>query len=219
LKINIISFKSKLCLLLAACFLQASLAYAQKISELNKNLENLKKNISKMEQEKNKIAKEKNEVTKEIKTIQNKVVTIAREVKTFERNIDKINEKVTSLSASEQQIMEDLSKERNKTVEIISVLERLLTVPKGIVILQPTKPTDTIRTALLLNGIISYLNEHSVQLKIKLSNLQSLRKQITVQKQELKSVRDEMSIKKNKISEELSKKKKFETILERKKRK
>jgi len=194
-----------------------NIAYAAKTStNLNSNLQKIQQSISIKEKEKSRIINLRKNVSKEINNIQKKAVFIASEVKTYEKKLNKIDDKILQLSTSEKKIYNQLSNERNKTIETIALMEKILSMPKGVILTEPKKPTDMIRTTIMLKYIIDYLDMHSVKLKNDLQNLKDIRMQINNQKTELSNAKIKITLEKNKISKLLNNKKTLEKSLNRK---
>jgi len=211
---------TKLIYSICICFLSSlNTIYANQVNNLNSNLRKVQNTILIKEKEKQKIVFLKKNVSKEINTIQKKAVSIASEVKTYERNINKIDDRIIQLSKSEKVIYNQLHKERNKTIETIALMEKILSIPKGVILTEPKKPTDMIRTAIMLKYIIEYLDKHSLKLKKDLQDLNSIRTQINNKKIELSTAKSRVNREKNKISKLLNDKKVLEQSLNKKEQK
>ena len=213
--------KNRLIYVISIYFLLLSLnnVYANQVSNLNTNLKKVQNTILIKEKEKQKIASLKKNVSKEINTIQKKAVSIASEVKTYEININKIDDRIVQLSKSEKSIYNQLDNERNKTIETIALMEKILSIPKGVILTEPKKPTDMIRTAIMLKYIIDYLDRHSLKLKKDLQQLKNIRSQISNKKIELSTAKTKITREKNKISKLLNNKKILEQSLNKKEQK
>ncbi|HIJ63385.1 MAG TPA: peptidoglycan DD-metalloendopeptidase family protein [Rhodospirillaceae bacterium] len=176
-----IRFLSVLLMILPGLAIAADLAPATRLKELEGQL---KQTQAEHEQ----IKKRADLAAEELESIRSDMVSAARGVQEHEESLSDLELQLNDLAAVEKEKSAALDRKRQQMNGVLTALLRLSFRPSEALVAQPTSPADTVRSAILLRGLLPQINEEAHRLKADIQSLVSLRSDIAGQKRKISAV-------------------------------
>jgi len=178
------------CLLIAAlfvvsfCSLGGVSAWAENMKEppSTTRLKELEGELQKSQAERDKAAQHAADIAHEAETLRAELVAAASATQEHEETLSDLENRMNDLDADEAAKRQALELTRQQMNGVMAALTRLASRPTEALIGQPTTPSDTVRTAILLREVVPNLRHASQQLKDDLAGLEAARKAVSVQK-------------------------------------
>lgn len=164
-------------MLLALLALFALDAHAAEIDE-GKRLQAVEAALQSARARAAELAAKADSVAAEIGALQAKLVESAMAAQESEERLIELESELARLEKSESATRADLTAERGRLIETLAALQRLSMQPREAMILRPSTPIDTVRSAMLLRVAVPTLQDRAAGLREKLQRLGDLRTEI-----------------------------------------
>lgn len=92
-------------------------------------------------------------MARDIESLQDELVTAAAAVQRHEQQVEALQNRLTALERLQTKKSQDLRDGRERFGRVLGAMQRLAQFPPEALIAQPTKPADTVRTAILLRAV------------------------------------------------------------------
>ncbi len=126
-------------------------------------------------------------LAQELGQLRRKLINTARTIQNHERAIIAFEADLVELERSEHNKAARLSEQRAQFAEVLMALERLARFPPEAMIAQPTKPADTVRSAILLRSVVPEIEQRAARLRRDVDALVMAREQLNEQRFALKN--------------------------------
>jgi murein hydrolase activator len=113
------------------------------------------------------------------------LIDTTAKVQETERQMDAANERLTTLTGSENALRRSLDNRRGVIADVLAVLQRMGRNPPPAILVRPQDMTQAIRAAMLLGAVIPDLKSETVALAQDLDELADLRKSIAGERENL----------------------------------
>lgn len=117
-------------------------------------------------------------MAQDILNLQHEMVTAAAAVQRHEQQVSALNTRLTALERLQEKKSADLRDGRARFGRILSAMQRMAQYPPEALIAQPTKPADTVRTAILLRAAGTEIDAQADKLREELDFLAKARTEI-----------------------------------------
>jgi septal ring factor EnvC (AmiA/AmiB activator) len=114
------------------------------------------------------------------------LVTAAKAVQEHERNITDLEDKIAELTIKAADKAAKLLTQREQFARVLMSLERLARFPPEAMIAQPTSPSDTVRSAILLRSVVPEIERRAERLRQQIESLEKSRVQLNEQQASLR---------------------------------
>ncbi|MEQ8665644.1 MAG: peptidoglycan DD-metalloendopeptidase family protein [Rhodospirillales bacterium] len=121
--------------------------------------------------------------------IRQRLVEAASLVRQHETAMADLEERVADLEVLEREKSEILVRERADFGKVLYALERLARYPPEAMIAQPSNPSDTVRTAILLRALIPEIERRAARVRYEVESLARAREQAAERRAELEAER------------------------------
>lgn len=118
---------------------------------------------------------------RELADIAHELVAAAKAVQDHERTITNLEEQIEELSAEESDKAAKLVTQREQFARVLMSLERLARFPPEAMIAQPTSPSDTVRSAILLRSVVPEIERRAERLRQQIESLAKSRERLNEQ--------------------------------------
>jgi murein hydrolase activator len=122
---------------------------------------------------------------REAEALRRQRVVAAAKIQEFEQQANRLEARLSELSAEEAEKAAALAEGRDQMSRILMALERMARFPPAAVIAQPSSPNDMVRSAVLLRSTMPRLEEQAAALKRDLTSLDYTRRDMAERKREL----------------------------------
>lgn len=157
--------------------------HAQQVSD--ENLSDVEKALA-LELEQSKTLRQRVEgIARETAALKAKLVASAKAVHDHEHKITSFEIQIVDLEQLEREKAKHLAGQRRQFSMVLMALERLARFPPEAMIAQPGRPTDTVRSALLLRSIVPEIERRASELGREVASLSRAREQIEVRREAL----------------------------------
>jgi len=151
----------------------------------NDDLQNVEKALEEEQQHSDTLQRKSEELEQELENIAQKLVTSAREVQEYEKTISDTEERIAVLRVEEADKAAKLVGQREKFARVLMSLERLARFPPEAMIAQPTSPSDTVRSAILLRSVVPEIERRAERLRQQIVALAKSREQLNEKQADL----------------------------------
>ena len=173
---------------------------ANQLAKINKEIEKKKKATAELE-------KQKKQLSKEILETQNKMVSIANNVTKYEKQLSGYDKQLSELRFKERLLNKKIEKNNAKLIQIIAVFENISQVPKGYLLISPSRIDTVFQSSILLRTLIEQLNVSKIEFKKDLSDLIKLKDDINQAKASISKLNSKVKKEKDKIADLIKSKK------------
>jgi len=144
-------------------------------------LQDIEKALQQEKQQSKELQRKSDALRRELEDIAHKLVTAAKAVQEHERNITDLEEQVAELSIEEADKAAKLLTQREQFARVLMSLERLARFPPEAMIAQPTSPSDTVRSAILLRSVVPEIERRAERLRQQIESLAKSRERLNEQ--------------------------------------
>ena len=117
-------------------------------------------------------------MARDIANLQNDLISAAHAVQGHEQQVSEIRTRLKALERLRIRKTAELRDGRVKFGRVLSAMERIAQFPPEALIAQPTKPADTVRTAILLRAALTHIEAQATTLRDELNFLVKARAEI-----------------------------------------
>lgn len=157
--------------------LYASLALGQENdgSPRPADLQAVERDLQREQAAKDEAIRQAEEAAADASKLQANMVRAARRIQDRERTLTDLEDQLTELELRRAEMAETLAGKDAQMREVLLALERLAIRPTDALMLQPLKPSDAVRSGLVLSAAVPAITENAAQLKIELEGLYATR--------------------------------------------
>ncbi len=121
----------------------------------------------------------------EIQALRAASIAAARKAQDFETQLSEIETQLAALEEQESSTVADLAARRAQLGGTLAALQRIALQPTEALVVSPSTPVDTVRSAMLLRVAIPAIEQRAATLRRELEDLASLRREIAAQRNQL----------------------------------
>lgn len=186
--------------LAAAPFYSRSIVHAQETVHTSPNqeqnpdhrLKEVESALKKGQVERERISQKADALNNELTHIKIEMINAARAVQEHEEKLSELELQMHDLAVSADEKNRALDLKRQQMNGVLTALQRLAFRPSEALIAQPTSPSDTVRSAILLRNVLPRIQQSAKELQSDLASLASLRNEITQQKSKIAATTEKL---------------------------
>ena len=148
-------------------------------------LDDIEKALHQERQQSEELQKKSETLRRDLADLAHKLVTAAKAVQEYERNILDIEEQIAEMRVEEADKAAKLVAQREQFARVLMSLERLARFPPEAMIAQPTSPSDTVRSAILLRSVVPEIERRAERLRQQIESLAMSRERLNEQQMSL----------------------------------
>lgn len=172
--------KTVLAILLAFVLLPLECVHAAPVSK--QDLEYVQKQVQQQNDKQKKLQQQSSQIDKELSNISKTMVTKAKQIQNIEEQTSNMEKELLKLQDELKVLQESFSAEDKNLIQVLYALQNLALKPTEALFVQPLKPVEIIRSAMLLRETVPVLSERAAKIKKKLNEIsdkkQSIEKQM-----------------------------------------
>lgn len=168
------------CLFTSHAFAQDKKEAAQRLKELEQEIEASKRQQDILSQQERRAETAASELSK-------KLIAAAREIQIAEGNASRLELKIEDLEAEQKNKQEDLLTNNNNIVELIAALERLSKRPAVLTLLKPDEAITTARSATIMASLVPLVDAKATALRRDLEALTTIQRDLADERYKLKN--------------------------------
>lgn len=149
------------------------------------DLKEVEKALQQEQKQSDALQRKSEDLERELGEIAKKLVAAAREVQDHEQTITELEERIAVLRVEEADKAAKLIGQREKFARVLMSLERLARFPPEAMIAQPTSPSDTVRSAILLRSVVPEIERRAERLRQQIVGLATSRERLNNQQEAL----------------------------------
>jgi len=166
---------------LGHCFLPASSLAA----DTRDRLLEVQRSLEKEKAERERLKRTAEVYAADLDVLKRRLVAAARRAQGFEAKVSDLEHRIAALHAQERDKRASLRERHRHLTIMLAALQRLARHPPGTLIALPTKPADTVRSAILLRGAVPRLEAQAAALRDDLRDIADLRQRIAVERRNM----------------------------------
>lgn len=148
----------------------------------------------KAEQKRHEELKRKSEaLARDLQSVKKKMVGAASTVQRHEQDLTRLESRLGELQKQQHALQVKIDRRGDQMVTVIAALQRLAWRPTEALIAQPTPPSETVRSAILLRTAVPAIEASARDLRTDLDKLSATRAQVKGQKDRIASVTQELA--------------------------
>ncbi len=159
------------------------------------DLKQVEKNINTRKAEKKALELQKKNIERELRDAKSELVEIGRSVQKHEQTLKNLEDQVLSLENEQKNIEHKLQDDRRSIAKLLMALQRLERTPPEAMILNPKSPYRAAQGGLLMENIVSAIQERSLDLKQNLERIAHIEKDLVSQRK--KATQESSALKKD----------------------
>lgn len=160
----------------------ASVAVAQ---DMNKRLHEIERQIKSGQQKSEALDERAKSLSQEITDVTQARVNMAKSIRDLEQRMQDLETEIAILDTAEKQKRAALVEGRRTYGQLLTALQRMSRLPPEAIIAYPAEPSDLVRAAIVLRGVVPQIEGRAASLKDDLDSLAETRSAIAVRRREL----------------------------------
>jgi septal ring factor EnvC (AmiA/AmiB activator) len=173
--------------LAAALIIVVSGASAAVAQDTNKRLQDIERQIKSGQQKSEALDERAKSLSQEIVDVTQARVEMAKSIRDLEQRMQDLETEIAVLDTTEQQKRAALVEGRRAYGQLLTALQRMSRLPPEAVIAYPAEPSDLVRAAIVLRGVVPQIEGRAASLKDDLDSLTETRAAIAIRRKELTS--------------------------------
>ncbi len=161
---------------------------AQSTASPSADLNRVESSLKQEQQRHEQLKKKAEALARDIRDVRAKMVETATTVRKRERELISLENRLADLQVQEKDLKTIIDRRGDQMVTVIAALQRLAWRPTEALIAQPTPPSDTVRSAILLRTAVPRIEASARELKTDLDKLSILQAQVQGQKDRIAAV-------------------------------
>ena len=171
---------------LAASLSIALLSAAPALSQdMNKRLQDIERQIKSGQQKSEALDERAKSLSQEITDVTRARVDMAKSIRDLEQRMQDLETEIAVLDTSEKQKRAALVEGRRTYGQLLTALQRMSRLPPEAVVAYPAEPSDLVRAAIVLRGVVPQIEGRAASLKDDLDSLAETRATIAQRRKEL----------------------------------
>jgi septal ring factor EnvC (AmiA/AmiB activator) len=139
------------------------------------NLQAVELNLNREQTTKEEATRQAEKAAADATQLQTNMISAARRIQSRERTLTDLETQLENLETRRAEMASTLANKDKQMRGVLLALERLAIRPTDSLMLQPLKPSDAVRSGLVLSAAIPAITDHATQLKIELEALYATR--------------------------------------------
>ena len=168
----------------AVALLSATAVCAQ---DVNKRLQEIERQIQSGQQKSDALNERAKSLSQEITDVTRARVKMADSIRDLEQRMQDLETEIAVLDISEKQKRASLTEGRKTYGQLLTALQRMSRLPPEAVVVYPAEPSDLVRAAIVLRGVVPQIEGRAASLKGELESLADTRAAIAQRRKELTS--------------------------------
>ena len=160
----------------------ASVAVAQ---DMNKRLHEIERQIKSGQQKSEALDERAKSLSQEITDVTQARVNMAKSIRDLEQRMQDLETEIAILDTAEKQKRVALVEGRRTYGQLLTAPQRMSRLPPEAIIAYPAEPSDLVRAAIVLRGVVPQIEGRAASLKDDLDSLAETRSAIAVRRREL----------------------------------
>jgi septal ring factor EnvC (AmiA/AmiB activator) len=148
-------------------------------------LEEVQRKLSVAKEKTQKLKKKTDEVEKDLARLRRDMVAAAKIIQSKEFQTLELIKALSALKIEEVNKSARLIASRGNMIGVLEALQRFSRYPPEALIMQPTSPADTVRSAILLRAIVPEINRQALSLREDLESVKKARSNIAIKQAKL----------------------------------
>ena len=132
-------------------------------------------------------------LVRDLQTVKKKMVGAASTVQRHEQDLTRLENRLGDLQKQQRALQVKIDRRGDQMVMVIAALQRLAWRPTEALIAQPTPPSDTVRSAILLRTAVPAIEASARDLRSDLDKLSTVRAQVKGQKDRIAAVTSDLA--------------------------
>ena len=121
------------------------------------------------------------QINMELTSVSNDLVSTAKKIQSTEEKLSNMEKQLSALQKDLDKAQEAFNKEDNNLIKTLSALQNLALKPTESLLVQPLKPVDIIRSAMILRETVPYLENNANFIRVKLQEIYEKKQRIEKQ--------------------------------------
>jgi len=169
---------------LSIVLLSAAPALSQ---DMNKRLQEIEQQIRTGQQKSDALDEKAKSLRQEITDVTHARVEMANSIRELEQRMQDLETEIAVLDTTEKQKRAALAEGRRTYGQLLSALQRMSRLPPEAIVAYPAEPSELVRAAIVLRGVVPQIEGRAASLKDDLDSLAETRSAIAQRKAELAS--------------------------------
>ncbi len=189
-----------LCLLLILITPSAFAQNAPVPQNKSKEIGTLNKKLKTSKADKKTLEQNLKDIEKTLDSTKGNLVKTAKAIQKNEKNLQHLDLKIAELEKEKKELTSKLQNDRGSIASLILALERIRRMPPEALIARPEAPLKTAQSAMLLEEILPALNKQASDLKLTLTNLQNVSKDLEDKRKSVISASKELTVQQKELN-------------------
>lgn len=151
----------------------------------NRKLKDVERQLEESRQRQKKLAEQAKALAEEVKTLRQNLIDAASKAQDSEETLSSLETRLKTLRQRETALKDELGARDTQLRQVLMALERVALRPPEAVLVQPTPPADSIRSAILLRSAVPELTAKAKVLRGELDKLQKVRHEISLRRTDI----------------------------------
>ncbi len=155
--------------------------------DMNKRLQEIERQIKSGQQKSDALDERAKSLSQEITDVTRARVDMAQSIRDLEQRMQDLETEIAVLDTTEKQKRAALTEGRKTYGQLLTALQRMSRLPPEAVVAYPAEPSDLVRAAIVLRGVVPQIEGRAATLKDDLESLAETRATIATRRKELTS--------------------------------
>ncbi len=157
------------------------------------DLSRIEKSLKKERKRHEDLKRREEALSRDIQAVKKKMVRAASTAQRHEEDLTRLEQKLREMQKQQRGLQAAIDRRGEQMITVIAALQRLAWRPTEALIAQPTPPSDTVRSAILLRAAVPTIEASARALKDDLDRLSAVRVQVKGQKDRIATVAAKLS--------------------------
>ena len=187
---------------------------AKAVQVSDKQLKEVEKQVFEKSMEHKKLQAQATQISLELSEVNRAMIKTAKDLQNNEEKLSKMEQKLEVLEKSLNEAQDAFLQSNSNLVKTMMALQNLALKPTESLLVQPLKPVDVIRSAMILRETIPHLESRASSLREKLTSIKSKKNKVEKQIEQISEQKQVMSEEQKRINLLLKKKSNLRNLVE-----
>ncbi|MEX2451804.1 MAG: peptidoglycan DD-metalloendopeptidase family protein [Rhodospirillales bacterium] len=151
-------------------------------------LEDVERALQNEREQKRRLDREARDLEQELSRLRDEIVTAAQKAQAHEDEATELENRILELDAREVESRVQLQKSRGQTGRVLMALTRMARNPPEALFVQPSLPSQTVRSAILLRAAVPEIEQRAGRLRERLADVAAARDAVAERRKRLQNV-------------------------------
>jgi septal ring factor EnvC (AmiA/AmiB activator) len=160
--------------------------------ESNKNtakrLGEVERQLKQKREQKSQLDNKAKKITVDLARLNQEIVSAAKSIHHYESEASRLEIRLRQLLRNEAKSLSRLKTVRKQTAQVLMALGRMARNPPEALMVQPTTPSETVRSAILLRATVPEIERRAHRLRVRLDELTAAQEAVSLRRYRLKDV-------------------------------